>query len=110
MVVICDEYTASAGELFTAALKDYNYMETVDAKIVGHKTFGKGIMQTSWSYYDGSSITMTIAYYNPPSGKNYHGNGVTPDRIVDNEIVDNVLVDNQLKVATEELKSLINAK
>lgn len=109
MVVICDELTASAGELFTAALRDHSASGLINATIVGHKTFGKGIMQTSWTYYDGSSITMTIAYYNPPSGKNYHGIGITPDKIVDNEVIDGSLVDKQLEAAIDAMNSLIKA-
>ncbi len=109
MVVLCNEYTASAGELFTAAVRDYTDMGLLNAKIVGSTTYGKGIMQTSWAYTDGSSITMTTAYYNPPCGINYHGTGVTPDREVLNEIQDGKIIDKQLEAAYEELELLINS-
>ncbi len=108
MVVLCDEYTASAGELFTAAVRDFTKMGILSGKTVGHTTYGKGIMQSSWAYYDSSSVTLTVAYYNPPSGVNYHGEGIIPDREATNEIHDGVLVDKQLEAATEELKALIN--
>jgi carboxyl-terminal processing protease len=65
-------------------------------------------MQSSWPYFDGSSVTITVAYYSPPCGQNYHGIGITPDRIIDNEIVDGFLVDRQLEAAIEEMNSLIN--
>ena len=78
-VVICNEYTASAGELFTAAMRDYNAMGILDARVVGVTTYGKGIMQSTFSFFDGSSITLTRAFYNPPSGVNYHGIGIVPD-------------------------------
>ncbi len=108
MVVLCNEYTASAGELFTAAIRDYTDMGITNGKIVGTKTFGKGIMQSSWTYpSDGASITMTVAYYNPPCGENYHGDGITPDRVVENEIVENATVDKQLSAAYEELTKLL---
>ena len=81
-VVLCNEYTASAGELFTAAMRDYNDMGIIDAEIVGVTTFGKGIMQSTYSFFDGSSITLTSAFYNPPSGINYHNIGITPDHVV----------------------------
>ncbi len=109
MVVICNEYTASAGELFTAAIRDYTDMGILNGKVVGHTTFGKGIMQSTLSYYDNSSITMTVAYYNPPSGVNYDGIGVIPDCSVINELQDGIIIDRQLETAIEELEKLINS-
>ena len=104
MVVLCNEYTASAGEIFTAAVRDYRNDKLLTATIVGTNTYGKGIMQSSYYYpLDQSTVTFTVAYYNPPCGKNYHGEGVTPDRIV--EITENT--DTQLEVAYEELQKLI---
>ena len=109
--VLCNEYTASAGELFTAAMRDYADDGIIDATIVGKKTYGKGIMQGQYIYDDGSSITLTVAYYNPPCGENYHIKGITPtpENTVDNEIVNNILVDKQLPLAIERLKAKINA-
>ena len=79
-VVICNGHTASAGELFTAAMRDFDeefgYFEVT---IVGSTTYGKGVMQSSFHLGDGSFLTLTVAYYNPPSGKNYDGEGITPD-------------------------------
>ncbi len=85
MVVICNEYTASAGEIFVSCLKDYEAMGALDdVVIVGKNTFGKGIMQASLEYKrDHSYVTLTIAYYNPPSGINYHGIGIAPDITVE---------------------------
>ena len=108
MVILCDELTASAAEMFTSALKDHSDKGLVNVVTVGHQTYGKGIIQTTWSYYDGSSITMTVAYYDPPSGKNYHNIGITPDRIVDLETIDGVWVDTQFDAALEEMNALIN--
>ena len=79
MVVLCNYGTASAGELFTAALRDYAKAKTMSVRIVGENTYGKGIMQGSVPLYDGSVITYTMAYYNPPSGVNYDGVGIKPD-------------------------------
>ncbi len=109
VTVLCNEYTASAGELFTAAMRDYNESGIIKAKIVGAKTYGKGVMQSQAEYYDGSTITLTVAYYNPPSGNNYHIDGITPNTIVENTLdADGYLVDMQLPKAIEELKLLIN--
>ncbi len=104
-VVLCNEYTASAGEIFTAALRDYTVDGILKGKTVGVNTYGKGIMQNTFSYpLDGSSITMTVAYYDPPCGINYHGIGVAPDVIVEPSDEG----DNQLEAAYETLKNLIN--
>ena len=74
MAVLCNGSTASAGELFCAALKDYEA-----ATLVGTQTYGKGTMQTLLPLSDGSALSMTVAYYLPPYSENYHGVGVTPD-------------------------------
>ena len=74
MVVLCNGVTASAAELFTAALRDYEL-----AKIVGMTTFGKGTMQTTRLLSDGSAFKLSTAYYNPPSNVSYDGVGIIPD-------------------------------
>ncbi len=74
MIVICNGETASAAELFSAALRDYQ-----KAELVGTNTFGKGIMQTAYNLADGSAVSLTTDYYNPPSGINFHGVGLKPD-------------------------------
>ncbi len=102
-VVICDENTASAGELFTAAMRDFGKMDLFDVTVVGKTTYGKGVMQTSYGFTDGSAITLTVAYYNPPSGVNYDGIGITPDIIAELEEEG----DSQLDAAMNEIKKLI---
>ena len=103
-VVICNGSTASAGELFTAGIRDFSDMKFFPASLVGEKTYGKGIMQNTYLFNDNSSITMTVAYYNPPSGINYHDKGIIP-----NVIVEDGEGDPQLKVAYEEITRLIKA-
>ena len=118
IVVICDEYTASSGEIFTSAVRDFRDMGLLNATIVGTKTYAKGIMQNTYSYTDGSSVTLTVAYYNPPSGVNYHEIGVSPDVIVElPEPVEDpetgnlyIETDTQYNAAVSELEKLINAK
>lgn len=104
ITVICDGITASAGELFCAAIRDWRNESLISATIVGLTTYGKGVMQSSFKLKDGSALTFTVAYYNPPSGENYDGVGVIPD--VEVTVADD---DAQLSVATSELKKLINA-
>lgn len=103
-VVICNEMTASAGELFTAGIRDLADMGYLDATLVGTKTFGKGIMQSTFTLSDGSTITLTVAYYMPPSGKNYHEVGITPDVVVDRTKDGDV----QLDAAYAAIESLLN--
>lgn len=79
IAVLCDGGTASAGELFTAAMRDYGDAGILDTVIVGTNTFGKGIVQSSYPLYDGSAITFTIGYFNPPSDVNFNGVGIAPD-------------------------------
>lgn len=103
-VVLCNQYTASAGELFTAAMRDWGEAGLFDVTIVGTKTYGKGVMQNSYTFTDGSAITLTVAYYNPPSGKNYDGIGIRPHDEV--EIGENG--DAQLDAAKAKIAEMIN--
>lgn len=79
IVVLCNGNTASAGELFTAAIRDYRDMGLLRATIVGETTYKKGVMQSTFTFTDGSTLTMTVSFYNPPSGVNYDGVGILPD-------------------------------
>ncbi|MEE0970377.1 MAG: S41 family peptidase [Clostridia bacterium] len=74
MVVLCNENTASAAELFTSALMDYK-----KAISVGGVTYGKGSMQTLLPLSDGSGIKLTTKMYFPPFSEGYDGIGITPD-------------------------------
>jgi carboxyl-terminal processing protease len=59
---------------------EFGYFEVTT---VGMNTYGKGIMQSTFSLSDGSTLTLTVAYYNPPSGVNYDGVGIAPDVTVE---------------------------
>ena len=74
-----------------------------DVTVVGTKTFGKGIMQNTYSFTDDSSITLTVAFYNPPCGVNYDGIGITPDVVV----AESEEGDAQLDAAYAEFLKLI---
>ena len=84
-VVLCNNYTASAAELFTSALRDYNDWGIIDATVVGTNTYGKGVMQDVFSLGGGYMLKLTMAYYNPPCNVNYDGVGVAPDVLVEND-------------------------
>ncbi len=79
IAVICNENTASAGELFTAAMRDYGEEGVLDTVIVGTTTYGKGVAQNSYTLYDMSGLTFTIGYFNPPCDINFDGVGVIPE-------------------------------
>ena len=104
-VVITNGYTASAAELFTAGLCDFSDMGQFECITVGTVTYGKGVMQRTFRLRDGSAITITVAYYNPPSGENYHGVGIIPDYPV--EKGEN---DLQLDEAYARINQIINSQ
>ncbi len=74
MVTLVNGSTASAAELFVSALKDYNKTESV-----GVKTYGKGVMQTTYTLSDGSGIKFTTAHFASAGGVNFNGVGIEPD-------------------------------
>ena len=79
--VLTNQYTASAAELFSSNLRDYEL-----ATLVGVKTYGKGIMQSTFdlSYFGiEGALKLTVAWYQPPSGENYHGVGIAPHIEID---------------------------
>ncbi len=78
LVIIVNEGSASASEILSAAIQ-----ENQRGLLVGKKTFGKGLVQSVRSLSDGSGLTVTIAKYLTPSGKDIHENGISPDIDVD---------------------------
>lgn len=64
MVVLINEGTASAAEIFAGAMQDNDR-----ATIVGRRSFGKGLVQQQIQFPDGSMIRLTVARYYPPSGR-----------------------------------------
>ena len=78
IVVLVDENSASASEIFAGALKDYEY-----ATLVGKTTYGKGIVQNIIRLSDGDAMKITIAKYFTPKGNDIHKIGVAPDVEVD---------------------------
>jgi carboxyl-terminal processing protease len=78
LVVLVDQYSASASEILTGALK-----ENGRATIVGTRTYGKGTVQSVHSLSDGSGLAVTIAHYYPPSGVDINHKGIAPNIQVD---------------------------
>ena len=103
LVVLVNENTASAAEIFTGAVKDYGI-----GTIVGTTTFGKGIVQNTFQLSDGSVVKLTIAHYYTPLGNDIHKVGITPD--VEVELPDDATSDVQLEKALEVVKGLESAE
>lgn len=74
IVVLQNQNSASAAELFSGCLKDYGV-----ARVIGTRSYGKGIVQTITTLADGSAVEFTTHYYYIPSGLNIHQVGITPD-------------------------------
>ena len=74
MVVLTDHATASAAELFSASIRDFD-----KGILVGTKTFGKGVMQGTFDFPDKSSAVFTIAEFYTHSGESYNEKGLEPD-------------------------------
>ena len=91
LVVLVNENTASASEILTAAIK-----ENDAGKVIGSKTFGKGVTQVSKRFSDGSAAKLTVSEYLTPDGNHVNDKGITPDiEASDDEILDRALSELQ---------------
>lgn len=75
IVLLVNESTASAAEVFTICLKEVHPNVT----IVGTTTFGKGVIQTNYPLNNGAVLKMTAYYWLSPNGVSIHGEGIAPD-------------------------------
>ena len=80
IVVLVDGNSASASELFTGAMKDYQ-----KATIIGTTTFGKGIVQGFIMFTDGGALKLTTSKYYTPNGVCIHKTGIEPDLIIEDD-------------------------
>lgn len=78
IIILTNENTASASEILAGALKDLG-----KAKIVGTKTYGKGVIQQILSISDGSGIKITVEEYQTPNHNKINKIGITPDETVE---------------------------
>ena len=97
IVVLVNEYSASASEILVAALK-----ENDRAKVVGKTTYGKGVIQSVLSLNDGSVLKLTVSEYFTPTEQKINKVGVKPDYDID--LPEDLSKDTQLDKAIELLK------
>ena len=103
VVLLVNEYSASASEILAGILKD----DVENATIVGTKTYGKGVIQSLYTLSDGSGLKLTTDEYFTPNHNEINKIGITPDEIVEGYKFSGKLDkenDTQLKKAIELLK------
>lgn len=104
VIILTNENTASASEILSGILKEHD-----NAKLVGDKTYGKGIIQTIYTLKDGSGLKLTTNEYFTPNRNTINKIGITPDYKVElpkDQSIYNVErnQDTQLQKALELLK------
>ena len=105
MAVLINGGSASASEILAGAIRDFKM-----GKLIGEKSFGKGIVQSVFPFPDGSGLKITTSEYFTPSGENIHKKGIKPD--IEVKLPENVKgigieylnTDSQLKKAIEVLE------
>lgn len=106
-VILVNGMTASASEVLSAGVQDNE-----EGTILGTQTYGKGIMQKTWSMKNGDGLEITFAQYFSPKGNVIHGVGITPDVLVEFKESDldgkYVVNDRQLQEAVKILKGQKN--
>ena len=111
LVVLVNEGSASASEIVSGAIKDNKR-----GKLVGKKTFGKGLVQSIRTLVDGSGLTVTVAKYLTPNGTDINKSGIVPDIEVKmniNPILQREIgtrKDKQYRAGEKELINIINRK
>ncbi|MFW5999538.1 MAG: S41 family peptidase [Halanaerobiaceae bacterium] len=101
--VLINGGSASASEIFAAAISDHER-----GVLIGTKTFGKGSVQNLIPLDDGSAVKMTTAHYYTPDGTNIHKKGIKPDLEVEYDI--DTEEDEQLEEALDVLQSILDAE
>lgn len=105
-VVLVDNNSASASEILSGALKDYN-----KAKLLGTKTYGKGMVQKIIPMPNETGLNLTVAKYLTPKGTDINKKGITPDIQVEFSLKDvKTNNDAQLQAAKNVLSQMLLSK
>lgn len=104
VAILVNENSASASEVFSGAMQDYE-----KGVLVGTTTFGKGIVQSIFDLSDGTALKLTTSKYYTPNGRNIHETGLKPDVEVElngktTQLDNGTTIDNQVKRALEYLQ------
>jgi carboxyl-terminal processing protease len=104
LVVLVNQYTASASEITAGAIQDARV-----GVLVGTRTYGKGVVQTIYDLPGSSAVKITTARYVTPNGRDINKKGIDPNIVVpmDPKIVGIDAKDVQLKAALEYLHKQI---
>lgn len=95
MIVLINEYSASASEIVAGALRDNKR-----AVIMGKRSFGKGSVQSVVKLGDGSALKLTVARYYTPSGISIQAEGIRPDVVlddIDSEALEKAVIKRDIK-------------
>lgn len=108
IAILINGNSASASELLTGCLKDYGL-----AYVIGEQSFGKGIVQSVYTFSNESVLSVTTDRYYTPNGVCIHGSGISPDEVIpmDEEKyarINSLTIDEdeQLLAAMNHLKNL----
>ena len=103
LVILVNQYTASASEITAGAVQDYKA-----GVLIGTRTFGKGVVQSIYSLGpENGALKITTARYVTPLGRDIHHKGINPDLIVQQPIEENIIDsprDLQLLAAKDYLR------
>ncbi len=99
LVILVNEISASASEIFTAAMQDYHR-----ATVIGIQTYGKASVQSVIPLDEQSAMKLTTARYLSPLGRDINNIGVVPDAVVENGPAGSPNADRQIVKALEILK------
>lgn len=99
MVILQNEGSASASEIFAGAVQDYKV-----GTIVGTQSYGKGVVQSTYPFNDGTALKLTVKKYYTPNGRNINGKGITPDVKVENDGKKDKQYETGKKILSEKIK------
>ena len=99
IVVLQNEESASASEIFAGAIQDFKA-----GTIVGTQSYGKGVVQNTYPFSDGTALKLTVKKYFTPNGRNINGKGITPDVKVENSAKKDKQLETGKKILLKKIK------